>query len=430
MADFRVGSYDCVGFDMDHTLCRYQLDKFFAMQYSAIVDFLVEQRGYPATLRRPIGGDVDFLHKGLIFDMERGNFLKMGALGQVLRASHGTARMTRQEIDTVYCDQQISEVLIEFAADLIEGTEGVLHRQVRPFKDYFDMPAALVSARVVDALDAQNGGCRLPKYTFWKDVLMALVEMFKRENLRLNKGGYYPRMRSKPHVYLVPCSDAVKNWLTALHQRQVTYVVSGSDPEYVDHIATFCLGPDWRQYFDFIVCGAKKPTFFTGNRPFHRIGSEEDIDVNDVLKSGQIYVQGNWQQLKSSMAHFIGPDVEHPHCVFFGDHLIQDVLAADRCGVDAVAIVEEVDEANPLLNSDMWGSFFHDGVEFDAKGIDAKGIDAMNTVWSSLIRRNSRLCVSGVASLASLDVRHRIPRQPSSSSKFAGFYPALPASLS
>ena len=51
---------------------------------------------------------------------------------------------------------------------------------MRPFKDYFDMPAALVSARVVDALDAQNGGCRLPKYTFWKDVLMALVEMFKR----------------------------------------------------------------------------------------------------------------------------------------------------------------------------------------------------------------------------------------------------------
>ena len=42
------------------------------------------------------------------------------------------------------------------------------------------MPAALVSARIVDLLDAQNGGQPLEKYAFWKDVLMALVEMFKR----------------------------------------------------------------------------------------------------------------------------------------------------------------------------------------------------------------------------------------------------------
>ena len=75
---------------------------------------------------------------------------------------------------------QSRQLLAEFAGDLIESTEGILHRQLRPFKDYFDMPAALVSARIVDLLDAQNGGQPLEKYAFWKDVLMALVEMFKR----------------------------------------------------------------------------------------------------------------------------------------------------------------------------------------------------------------------------------------------------------
>ena len=56
-------------------------------------------------------------------------------------------------------------------------------------------------------------------------------------------------------------------------------------------------------------------------------------------------------------------NVDHPRCVFFGDHLIQDVLAADRCHVDAVAIVEELaaeGSLNPYLNSSMWGSFFHE----------------------------------------------------------------------
>ena len=105
------------------------------------------------------------------------------------------------------------------------------------------------------------------------DVVVVVV-VGCRENLRLNQGGYYPKMRSKPEVYLKPCSVAVKEWLAALRQRQVTYVVSGSDPEYVDHVATFCLGRDWRQYFDFIVCGAKKPSFFTGSRPFQRHGSQ------------------------------------------------------------------------------------------------------------------------------------------------------------
>ena len=107
MGEFRIGSYDCVGFDMDHTLCRYQLDKFFSMQYSAIVDFLVEQRDYPPTLRRSMSTDVDFLHKGLIFDIERGNFLKLGARGQVLRASHGTTIMTCRQIDSIYHDPQV-----------------------------------------------------------------------------------------------------------------------------------------------------------------------------------------------------------------------------------------------------------------------------------------------------------------------------------
>ena len=174
------------------------------------------------------------------------------------------------------------------------------------------------------------------------------------------------------------------------------------------------------------------------------------MEAGDGLKAGDVYVQGNWAQLKASMGEFGG--VAQPRCLFFGDHLIQDVLAADRCRIDAVAIVEELAaEAShhPHLNSNMWGSFFHESqpdqsIHFQHQDpsripkhpqhlhlvAGTQGIDAMNTVWSSLIGHNSRLCISDVESLTTLGVAHRsFPGQPSSRSHFIGFFPDLPASL-
>ena len=174
------------------------------------------------------------------------------------------------------------------------------------------------------------------------------------------------------------------------------------------------------------------------------------MEAGDGLKAGDVYVQGNWAQLKASMGEFGG--VAQPRCLFFGDHLIQDVLAADRCRIDAVAIVEELAaEAShhPHLNSNMWGSFFHESqpdqsIHFQHQDpsripkhpqhlhlvAGTQGIDAMNTVWSSLIGHNSRLCISDVESLTTLGVGHRsFPGQPSSRSHFIGFFPDLPASL-
>ena len=52
---FCVRHYDCVGFDMDHTLCRYKLDAFFEMEYQALADYLIlvgRYRPQPARLSR------------------------------------------------------------------------------------------------------------------------------------------------------------------------------------------------------------------------------------------------------------------------------------------------------------------------------------------------------------------------------------------
>lgn len=260
----------------------------------------------------------------------------------------------------------------------------------------------------------------------------------------MNAGGFYPEMKARPERYLRRCGDRLKQWLRELKKQQVTYVISGSDPEYVDHIATFCLGRDWRSYFDYIVCSSKKPGFFTGQRPFRRTTDNQTIGEKEFLRansssSSAIYIQGNWTQLRSSMGQFSGED--EPKCLYFGDHLIQDILAADISRVHTVAIVEELvaeshndpeceSEDYRLLYSKRWGSFFHDDCQSTA-AVCSSGTVRMNTLWSCIIRDHARLCVSRVETLSNHPVDHLFVPQSGENygGKFLGFLPSPPTCL-
>lgn len=254
-------------------------------------------------------------------------------------------------------------------------------------------------------------------------------------------------MKLNPELYLRPCGDGLKRWLRELKKRQVTYLISGSDPEYVEWVASYCLGNDWRNYFDYVVCASKKPGFFTGQRPFRRHKSQhsqhvaiddEEIEAEEFLPANTpvIYTQGNWTQLKNSMAEYCG--VDRPKCLYFGDHLIQDVVAADTSRLHVVAMVEELaaesqqlSDDRSLLNSKRWGSFFYDqGLHCLDLGPAASrdGPTRMNTLWANLVRKHARICISYMETLCDYPVDHGFAIQEGQE-KFLGFLPTLPNSL-
>ena len=255
-----------------------------------------------------------------------------------------------------------------------------------------------------------------------------------------------------PELYLHPCGDRLKKWLTELKKRQVTYLISGSDPDYVEWVAGYCLGNDWKNYFDYVVCASKKPGFFSGKRPFRQylvgrnsVGVEDediDIDVDLPANASAIYVHGNWytnsllllrnvnnvfkicrNQLKCSMAEYCG--VDYPKCLYFGDHLIQDVLAADLSRLDVVAMVEELAAENQtsqgLLNSKRWGSFF-----YDQQGSFNCSEGTMNTLWANLVGKHARLCISYMEELCAYPANHGFTfTHNGHNTKFLGFLPSL-----
>ncbi|XP_014672697.1 PREDICTED: uncharacterized protein LOC106813147 [Priapulus caudatus] len=106
----QISNFDAVGFDLDHTLCKYNLVNLFHLTYDIATNHLVEKYHYPQRLLRTEGGNhklYDFYFKGLQLDVKRGNFLKLSQNGHILRASHGTRMLNDEDIIKAYGRKRI-----------------------------------------------------------------------------------------------------------------------------------------------------------------------------------------------------------------------------------------------------------------------------------------------------------------------------------
>lgn len=132
MDTFKISDYNCVGFDLDNTLLRYNITNMMKMEYEVLANYMVEKKGYSGEfLYQDI--DLDFMQKGLIVDFARGNILKMGHGAVILRAAHGTRAMTDAEIVSVYGENRKWEPITMFYKDFMVGWNGPLAEKFRTF---------------------------------------------------------------------------------------------------------------------------------------------------------------------------------------------------------------------------------------------------------------------------------------------------------
>ncbi|KAJ9595253.1 hypothetical protein L9F63_013441 [Diploptera punctata] len=429
---FRFSDYDCIGFDLDNTLCRYKLTEMVKLEYEALSNFLVSEKGYSAVyLLKPLEANIDFLQKGLVLDFFRGNVLQLRSDGAILKASHGTRFMSEEEIKEVYGADKKWETSVAFTQNMLEYWNGPLSERIRTVSDYFDMPAALAFGRIVDSLDAKQGN-RLDVYNIWPDILDGLFHMFKREHFESNEGGYFSALKNNPSNYIHKCSNNIINWLKQIKSSKATFLITGSNVDFASFTASNCLGENWQSFFDIIVCYARKPGFFTGARPFIKVENFDETDPIEGkdLELGKIYSQGNWQDLQQFLARHTG--LKQPKCLYIGDNLIQDVyVPSEYTKCDAVAIVEEqgaegmeieyFHDDTPIISSDKWGSYFGNG----------QG-NVGNSFWCEMIKKHSKICVPDVEVLANVPLNYEFNAfvQDENVNDFRGYYPGCPLSLS
>lgn len=416
---FSLADYDCVGFDLDNTIVKYNVKNMIFHEYQVLADFLVSKGYSKEFLLKPIEEGADFMQKGLILDFERGNLLRVCPDGSVQMASHGTKRMTKQEIVDIYGEAKRWEVTDEYCKDMLVAWNGTLADLIRSCLDYFDMPAALAFARIIDSIDLEKGE-RQKKYSVWPDVLSGLMQMYTREHFATNESAYFAGMKNNPSKFVYKCDQKVLDWLMALKEKKTTFLVTGSHIDFASLTAGHALGSNWRDYFDIIICFSKKPGFFTMKRDFLQLdGIKETSSIKFAdMVPGSVYTQGNFSDLKK----FIGAmsKKENPKVVYVGDNLIQDVFTPNKhVNLDTIAIVEEMlaegvdyDENYEILRSNFWGSYFH-----------TNGDD---TLWEKIIRKHAKICVPSVDVLASHPIDHKYSSFDPEDHASCGYYPHDP----
>lgn len=426
----RFTDYDCIGFDLDNTLLRYNLTEMVELEYNVLAKYLIEHKGYPADhLKLPMKDNIDFLQRGLIIDFLRGNILKIAYDGYISMASHGTKQLTDEEIVQIYGKDRMWEVTSGFCVDLLQAWHGSLAEDMRALLDYFDMPASLVFARIVDTLDEKNGGKPLPEYHVWHDILDGLGEIFTREHFENNRSEYFASVKANPGKYIRRSSESVRSWLKDLRKHRTVFLLTGSHIDFANLTASHAFGPDWRELFDIVICFAKKPGFFSLSRPFKELNgfTETTKSVNGAeLQLDTIYSQGNWGDLMHVLAK--KSQKLDPKVLYVGDNLIQDVYAPNTyCHADTIAIAEEMHAEGmrgnkethddiELLTSKMWGTYFF-------------STNDEPSIWLELIRKHSKLCVPSVDWLATKSIDEPF-NCFSQKMCINGFYPSEPKCFS
>lgn len=377
--------YDAIGFDLDNCLCRYHISELFKLEYNLLSNFIEKQNNHPTdSLNKPYEDGVDFILKGLFLDVKRGNVLKIGADGQILQGTHGTRPLSAQEIGKVYAnshwslsDKYVTDPLCTLATE----------RQV--VTDYFDLPVALVFARIVDDLDKLGPQ---ETYDIYPEILACLCNIYDHEQLFSNKGDFYKALKKEPERYIIPSDPKLFNWLKSLKEAgKKMFLITGANYDFALYITNYCLGPKWNELFDFVVYQAKKPSFWHSNRPYKTV--KNIIISNEEVQLNEEYFEGNYKVLYSLLQKEM--QISSPKVVYVGDSIIQDVYAPNfYSGLDTVAIVEELEAEGAYgfsqtscdnaksIKSNVWGSFFkHNNVD---------------TIWKKFITQHSVMATPSI----------------------------------
>ena len=96
---FNVNNCDAVGFDMDHTLCRYNVPALGKQWSEIMVQNLIQNHNYPQDFREFVKTfDNIVCERGLVYDVAIGSFLKIDVEGNIEKMFQNKNFLSRDEI--------------------------------------------------------------------------------------------------------------------------------------------------------------------------------------------------------------------------------------------------------------------------------------------------------------------------------------------
>uniref|UniRef100_A0A8C7ZBX1 5'-nucleotidase domain-containing protein 1 n=1 Tax=Oryzias sinensis TaxID=183150 RepID=A0A8C7ZBX1_9TELE len=435
---FSLSDCDVIGFDLDHTLCRYHLKETSRLIYESFARYLVEYKDYDKDLLNLTPATWDFCCKGLVVDLEDGNLVKLAEDGTVLRVTHGTKDLSTEEIIKHYGPKKEWRHFHSLSTSFTRSAKYYF------YDNYFDLPGVLLCGKVVDMLNKRGNEVNSD---FWKDMVAAIDHNYNTSAFKEDAGTYFPSVKRDPSQYLQPCSDSVKLWLRSMKSAgKVLLLITSSHSDYYPP-------PYDLKLFDIIITNALKPGFFSlvpHQRPFRTLVNdvEESEGLPSLDKPGW-YSQGNWPHLHKLLKTMTGKP--EPKVAYFGDSIRSDMFPARTfADWETVMIVEEMEgegvpkseatmaneaQAEPLEKrgkfespsavSNQWGSYF-----VDTQKSDGEDEDAQKLTWCChCIHKYSTMAIPSVEHIADLPLDYKFPRFSPDKPYTTGYYPRPPDSV-
>jgi len=382
---FCLTQLDCLGWDLDHTLIRYNLKNLYELIRKCFLSYLVEKVGYPEeVLKYEINYEIS--KKGIVLDRDLGNLLKVNYASRIVVGYHGSRKLTEEELVATYGPTKDT------------GFSGSSTQRYWSLTTYFEAPIGSLYTSLID-LHERNKKQPHEVHVYNRDYRShaeALFDALMYNFAEWGKGGYFSDITIYPERYLIKQPN-VRKWLVDLRQKhkKFLFLLTNSLPEYTNVLMNYSFGTDWVQLFDIVSVHAQKPTWFTGTHAYYSFqfkprkhseypGQSDPIlsEVSNLKLNGH-FITGNSKMLVEffSKQKKLSKPLE---VVYFGDHLRNDVqISKTYMKWKTVAIVEELEDAEIEMN--------HPSSVGLKKGCTNSNHPSDNSIWGSFFLADSHL---------------------------------------
>lgn len=318
--NLRLDKLEMVGFDMDHTLAIYRDRHVEELSFEMTLARLVADCGYPPDIAS-IRYDPAFVIRGLVIDKKLGNIIKTDRHKHVGRVFHGRRRLTKEERRQAYRSEWLRLSSPRYAwVDTL-----------------FALPEACLFAFIIDLMEAQ--GHTVDYGRLYDDIREKIDSVHRDGSLKAEIQKNLPR-------YFVRDPDLAP----ALHKLRSAgkkvFVATNSYWEYTDAVMSYLLDgvlpeyPGWQRYFDYVIVGAQKPSFFNESAPFLQLDRSGAVRAEAArLERGAVYQGGNLADFER-MTGIAGERV-----LYVGDHIYGDILRSKKSSLwRTCMVVKEIEE--------------------------------------------------------------------------------------
>lgn len=285
---------------MDYTLIHYHSAVWERAAYEHCKQVFLD-KGWPIA---GLEFDPLLVSRGLIIDTELGNLIKANRFGFVKRAMHGTRLLEFEEQRNVYARTivDLNDDRWLFLNTLFSLSEGCIYQQL----------VDLVDQRVIPGV--------LGYEDLYRQVRSALDRLHADGKL---KG----EILNTSDRYVMHDPEVATTLLDQKYAGKKLLLITNSEWSYTSAMMKAAFDPFlpegmvWRDLFDVVIVGARKPDFFTTRSPLFEVVNEDGLLKPTIsgLREKTVFLGGSAGQVEQ----FLG--VSGYEILYVGDHMFGDV---------------------------------------------------------------------------------------------------------